>query len=227
MKLHVNCGCSIYFDLNFAYLICPSTYIAKYFRESVGLRDNNSRQNLNVSSALIRQMSILHCNVFVPYKGVFGFMRIVRIQITLQKHAYSNILRSIPPKKWKFSVKRFWNFSYFCWKTKIVFQIRIIMFTPANPSFTSIYKWGLRGSTLYMHVSVMLANLPCKQMYSKVLIDYVNGHRRLHPRYPDIQYYCKSNTDCSFTVAISKLGGPRKWRKQIYRKILGRVLILS
>ena len=31
-----------------------------------------------------------------------------------------------------------------------------IIYTPANPSFT-IWKWGLRGSTLYRHVFVMTA----------------------------------------------------------------------
>ena len=32
------------------------------------------------------------------------------------------------------------------------------MYTPVNPSFT-IYKWGLRGSTLYRHVFVKLCIL--------------------------------------------------------------------
>ena len=34
-------------------------------------------------------------------------------------------------------------------------EIRKIMYTPVNPSFT-IKKWGLRGSKLYRHVFVML-----------------------------------------------------------------------
>ena len=33
-------------------------------------------------------------------------------------------------------------------------EIRKIMYTPVNPSFT-IQKWGLRGSKLYRHVFVM------------------------------------------------------------------------
>ena len=33
-------------------------------------------------------------------------------------------------------------------------EIRKIMYTPVNPSFT-IWKWGLRGSKLYRHVFVM------------------------------------------------------------------------
>ena len=32
----------------------------------------------------------------------------------LRKHAYSNILKSLPPKKWKFSDKNLIYFSYFC-----------------------------------------------------------------------------------------------------------------
>ena len=33
-------------------------------------------------------------------------------------------------------------------------EIRKIMYTPVNPSFTT-QKWGLRGSNLYRHVFVM------------------------------------------------------------------------
>ena len=40
---YVKCGCSIYFFLNSANLICRSTDISKYFRESLGIRDNESR----------------------------------------------------------------------------------------------------------------------------------------------------------------------------------------
>ena len=39
----VNCGCSIYFFLYSANLICLCTDILKYFRKSLGLRDNKSR----------------------------------------------------------------------------------------------------------------------------------------------------------------------------------------
>ena len=37
------CGCSNYFFLNSANLICRGTDISKYFRESLGIRDNESR----------------------------------------------------------------------------------------------------------------------------------------------------------------------------------------
>ena len=96
--------------------------------------------------------------------------------IPLRKHAYSNILKILPPKKKKkkISDKNFWYFSYFCSKHRLwhsleppqwgssneypqsMFwaEIRKIMYTPVNPSFT-IKKWGLRGSKLYRHVFVM------------------------------------------------------------------------
>ena len=39
----VKCGCSIYFLLNSAILICRGTDMSKYFRESLGIRDNESQ----------------------------------------------------------------------------------------------------------------------------------------------------------------------------------------
>ena len=41
--IFVKCGCSNYFFLNSATLICRGTDISKYFRESLGIRDNESR----------------------------------------------------------------------------------------------------------------------------------------------------------------------------------------
>ena len=41
----VKSGCSIYFFLSSANLICQGTDISKYFRESLGIRDNESRLN--------------------------------------------------------------------------------------------------------------------------------------------------------------------------------------
>ena len=41
--LSVKCGCSNYFFLNSANLICRGTDISKYFRESLGIRDNERR----------------------------------------------------------------------------------------------------------------------------------------------------------------------------------------
>ena len=45
----VKCGCSIYFFLKSANLICRSTDISKYFRESLGVRDNESRLYISLS----------------------------------------------------------------------------------------------------------------------------------------------------------------------------------
>ena len=41
--IFVKCGCSNYFFLNSANLICRGTDISKYFRESLGIRDNENR----------------------------------------------------------------------------------------------------------------------------------------------------------------------------------------
>ena len=39
----VKCGCFIYFFLNSENLVCRARDISKYFRQSLGLRDNESR----------------------------------------------------------------------------------------------------------------------------------------------------------------------------------------
>ena len=41
--IFVKCGCSNYFFLNSANLLCRGTDILKYFRESLGIRDKESR----------------------------------------------------------------------------------------------------------------------------------------------------------------------------------------
>ena len=41
--IFVTCGCSNYFYLNSATLICRGTDISKYFREFLGIRDSESR----------------------------------------------------------------------------------------------------------------------------------------------------------------------------------------
>ena len=71
----VKCGLSNYFFLNSANLICRTTDISKYFRESLGVRDNESRLYL-----------ILFCVCFVAQPPVlsscFKFTR-------LQLHAFA------------------------------------------------------------------------------------------------------------------------------------------
>ena len=96
---------------------------------------------------------------------------------TLRKHAYSNILKISPPKNENFQIKNSNIFhisaqNIVCGyslepprrggsneypQSMFLAEIRKIMYTPVNPSFT-IYKWGLRGSKLYRHVFVMKTN---------------------------------------------------------------------
>ena len=45
----VKCGCSNYFFLNSANLICRGTDISKYFRESLGIRHNESRLYISMA----------------------------------------------------------------------------------------------------------------------------------------------------------------------------------
>ena len=83
--------------------------------------------------------------------------------ITLRKHAYSNILKISHPKTESFSDKNSDIFhisaqnidcGYSLEPPRFWAEIRKIMYTPVNPSF-SIYKWGVRGPKLYRHVFVM------------------------------------------------------------------------
>ena len=50
----VKCGCSVYFFINSANLICRGTNISKYFRESLGLRDNKSRLYIKQYSCITK-----------------------------------------------------------------------------------------------------------------------------------------------------------------------------
>ena len=53
----VKCGCSIYFFLDSAILICRGTDISKYFRESLEIRDNESRLYIGQSVRLVNIIS--------------------------------------------------------------------------------------------------------------------------------------------------------------------------
>ena len=46
------------------------------------------------------------------------------ILTSLRKHAYSNILKILPPKNWKFSDKNLRYFSYFCSKHRLWVLVR-------------------------------------------------------------------------------------------------------
>ena len=96
------------------------------------------------------------------------------LRLSLRKHAYSNILKILQPKKEYFQRK---NSDIFhispqnidCgyslepprrggsneYPQSMFFRkIRKIMYTPVNPSFT-VQKWSLKGSKLYRRVFVM------------------------------------------------------------------------
>ena len=101
-------------------------------------------------------------------------MELTRNFSPLRKQAYSNTLENLPAKCEKFQIKI--PIFFLCLLKNIdcgyslepprrggsneypqsMFWAEIwkIMYTPVNPSFT-IWKWGLRGSTLYRHVFVM------------------------------------------------------------------------
>ena len=59
------CSFSIYFFLNCANLICRGMDISKYFKESIGLRDNESTKyafsNLNIMSLNVRKRTFRIC----------------------------------------------------------------------------------------------------------------------------------------------------------------------
>ena len=83
-------------------------------------------------------------------------------------------IENFTSKNWKFSHKKPWYFNISAQNIDCGYplepprrggsneyqqpmfwaEIRNIMYTPLNPSFT-IEKWGLRGSVLYRHVFVM------------------------------------------------------------------------
>ena len=79
----------------------------------------------------------------------------------LQKQAYSNVLKILPPKTENFQIKNSDIFHISAQNIDCGYnlcfwaEIRKIMYTPVNPSFT-IWKWGLRGSKLCRYVFMMI-----------------------------------------------------------------------
>ena len=72
----------------------------------------------------------------------------------LRKRAYSNIMKISSSKNENFQIKNSDIFHA---------EIRKIMYTPVNPSFTKL-KWGLRGSKLYRHVFVIFIGRTCQKV---------------------------------------------------------------
>ena len=71
--IFVKCGCLNYFFLNFANLIGRGTDILKYFRESLGIRDNESR--LYLDYVFVQKYKQYQYSMFgekpVPYKKLW------------------------------------------------------------------------------------------------------------------------------------------------------------
>ena len=98
--------------------------------------------------------------------------RPVLFLLSLQKHAYSNILRILPQKNENVQIKNSGSFHisvenidcgyslewfwWVCTMYNLCFwaEMKKIMYTPENPSFI-VQKWSLRGSKLYRYVFVM------------------------------------------------------------------------
>ena len=97
---------------------------------------------------------------------------------TLRKHAYSNILKILPPKNENFQIKNSDIFQISAQNIDCGYSLepprrggsneypqsmflgrnKKKLYTPVNPSFT-ILNWGIRGSKLYRHVFVMNSSL--------------------------------------------------------------------
>ena len=98
------------------------------------------------------------------------------ISLPLRKHAYSNILKILPPKNGNFQIKTSDIFHMSAQNIDCGYSLepprrggsneypqsmflsrnKEIIYTPVNPSFT-ISRWGLKGSVLHRHVFVMTA----------------------------------------------------------------------
>ena len=140
--------------------------------------------NINniVIKIAIHRMDYSHHQIqsAVTYDNMFVIIIVIIIHFlmtvveSLRKHAYSNILKILPPKKVNFQINFFIFFhisaqnidcgyslepprrgvltstNSLCFRA----EISKITYTPVNPSFT-IQKWGWRGSTLNRRVFVM------------------------------------------------------------------------
>ena len=73
----VKCACSIYFFLKSANLIWRSTAISKYFRESLGVRDNESRPY--IGRVYFRYVRLY--DVDIPKEKWFNYLQTVETLI--------------------------------------------------------------------------------------------------------------------------------------------------
>ena len=104
----VKCGCSIYFFLNSANLICRGTDISKCFRESLGIRDNESWLYISNCNYVIVSC---HCQFFIPSSsgasGMLCFLIVVFLGYTFFFIPFNHVL--VIWKWWKNEIKWLWN----------------------------------------------------------------------------------------------------------------------
>ena len=97
-----------------------------YFLEKI--RNNISKWRL-LNSSMLSDKSIVSCRhfsfpIFIVGQVVKVKMICFRKACSLRKHAYSNILKNLPPKKWKFPDKKFRYFSNFGSKHQLWVLVR-------------------------------------------------------------------------------------------------------
>ena len=106
VKLHIhllNVVVQFIVFLTLSTLICRSTDISKCFSESLGIRDNGSRLYIpvHVNHSVLFYLTILKVKTEAPDQTAwlsFNFY-------SLRKHAYSNILKILPPTAESFQIK--------------------------------------------------------------------------------------------------------------------------
>ena len=74
----------------------------------------------------------------------------------LRKHAYSNVLKILPPKNWKFSDKKLWYFSYFCSKQRLWYSLEPPRRGGSNEYPQSIFWAEIRNLCIPIKTPVLL-----------------------------------------------------------------------
>ena len=94
----VKCGQSNYFFLNSTNLICRTTDISKYFRESLGIRDNESRLYYifaKISTELAFRKLQAHVTVFFPRSRLYSRLSLSRTPRDSMKYFEISVPRHI------------------------------------------------------------------------------------------------------------------------------------
>ena len=143
-----------------------------------------------------------------------------------RKHAYSNILKILPPKIWKFSDKNSDIFHISAQNIDCGYPLEPprrggsnkypqSLFAPVNLSFT-ILKWGLSGSKLYRCVFVMLIIL--SRTYAEAVL--TSTHNLCF--WAEIRKIMYAPVNLSFTILKWGLSGSK-----LYRCVFVMLIILS